>query len=157
MLHKVFIFNNTATFICPKCENVKTINARQFKKTQKKVSVTCKCPCGHSFRAFLERRNYLRKEITLPGIYSRYINGEEVEKGQIVVTDLSRSGLKFKPHVQPGFQVGDNLFIVFNLNDRDKSLIKKKAVIINMSKEMHVGLEFYQKETYGKIGSFLFD
>ncbi len=156
MIHKVFAFNDMATFICPKCENVKTIDVGRFIKIAATVKVNCKCPCGHSFQAYLERRNYQRKEITLPGIYSRKIDGEEVEKGQIVVTDLSRSGMRFKPHIQPAFKIGDQLYIVFNLNDQDKSLIQKKAVVMNISDEMHVGLEFCQKETYGKIGAYLF-
>jgi len=156
MSYKVFTFNEMATFVCPECENVKTIDATKFIKIEKKIKVNCKCPCGHSFQAFLERRNYQRKEITLPGIYSRRINGEEVEKGQIVVTDLSRSGIRFRPHIKPAFKIGDHLQIVFNLNDKDKSLIQKKAVIMNISNELNVGLEFCQKETYGKIGAFLF-
>lgn len=156
MLYKVFIFNNKATFICPKCENVKTIDASPFEKTKSKVQVNCKCPCGHFFKAILERRSYSRKDITLPGIYCRFLHGEEVEKGQIVVLDLSRAGLKFKPHVQPAFQIGDQLHIVFNLNDEEKSLIKKKATIMNINNEMHVGIEFCEKEPYGKIGTFLF-
>jgi len=156
MSYKVFTFNEMATFVCPECENVKTIDATKFIKIEKKIKVNCKCPCGHSFQAFLERRNYQRKEITLPGIYSRRINGEEVEKGQIVVTDLSRSGIRFRPHIKPAFKIGDHLQIIFNLNDKDKSLIQKKAVIMNISNELNVGLEFCQKETYGKIGAFLF-
>jgi len=152
MTYKVFTFNDMATFVCPKCENVKTIDASRFIKIKKRIKVNCKCPCGHSFQAFLERR----KEITLPGIYSRKINNEEVEKGQIVVTDLSRSGMRFRPHIKPAFKIGDQLHIVFNLNDKDTSLIQKKALIMNISDEMNVGLEFCQKETYGKIGAFLF-
>jgi c-di-GMP-binding flagellar brake protein YcgR len=156
MTYKVFTFNEMATFVCPKCENVKTIDASRYIKIKKKIKVNCKCPCGHSFQAFLERRNYQRKEITLPGIYSRTINSEEVEKGQIVVTDLSRSGMRFRPHIKPAFKIGDQLHIVFNLNDKDTSLIQKKALIMNISDEMNVGLEFCQKETYGKIGAYLF-
>ena len=156
MTYKVFTFNEMATFVCPKCENVKTIDASRYIKIKKKIKENCKCPCGHSFQAFLERRNYQRKEITLPGIYSRTINSEEVEKGQIVVTDLSRSGMRFRPHIKPAFKIGDQLHIVFNLNDKDTSLIQKKALIMNISDEMNVGLEFCQKETYGKIGAYLF-
>jgi len=156
MDYKVFTFNEKATFFCPKCKNVKTIDASKFIKIKKKIKINCKCPCGHSFEAFLERRNCQRKETTLPGIYSRKINGKEVERGQIVVTDLSRSGMRFRPHVEPAFKVGDRLHIVFNLNNKDKSLIQKKAVIMNISKEMNVGLEFCQKETFGKIGEYLF-
>jgi len=156
MDNKVFTFNKAATFVCPQCGNIRTIDASKLIKVKQRIKVNCKCPCGHSFMAFLERRNYQRKETTLPGIYSRKINDKEVERGQIVVTDLSRSGRRFKPHIEPAFKVGDKLYIVFNLNDKEKSLIQKKAVITNISKEMNVGLEFCQKETYGKIGAYLF-
>jgi hypothetical protein len=156
MTYRVFTFNDMATFVCPKCEKAKTIDATKYINIKNEIKVNCKCPCGHSFQAFLERRNYQRKEVTLPGIYSRKINGQEVEKGKIVVTQLSRSGIRFRPHIKPAFKVGDQLRIIFNLNDQDKSLIQKKAVIMNISDEMNVGLEFCRKETYGRIGAYLF-
>ncbi|RJP77869.1 MAG: hypothetical protein C4522_14330 [Desulfobacteraceae bacterium] len=156
MTHKVFILNNKATFICPKCDNVKTIDATPYAKTRSKVEVNCKCPCGHFFKAIMERRNYLRKDIMLPGIYCRFSNGEEIEKGQMVVMNLSRAGLKFKPRVQTAFQVGDRLHIVINLNDPEKTLIDKMATIMNINDESNVGMEFCEKESYGKIGALLF-
>jgi len=156
MIYKVFIFNNKATFICPECEKVKTIDARPYLHSKARMRVNCKCPCGHSFKAIMERRNYLRKDITLPGVYCRFMDGQEIEKGQIVVLDLSRGGLKFKPHVPPAFQIGDQLHVIFNLNDRKKSLIKKKATIKNINQKMLVVMEFCRREPYGRIGSFLF-
>lgn len=156
MAHKVFILNNKATFVCPKCDNVKTIDAEPYAKAESEVQVNFTCPCGHSFEAIMERRNYLRKDITLPGIYCRFSNGKEIEKGQMVVMDLSRAGLKFKPHVQAAFQIGDQIQIAFTLNDYQKTLIEKTATIMNINEEMFVGMEFCEKEPYGKIGKLLF-
>lgn len=156
MNHKVQVFDNHATFVCPRCENTKTVNVAEYKKVNKKVSVLCKCPCGHSYTALLERRNYERKPTVLPGVYSRSVSGLGVEKGQIVVVELSRSGLKFKPRDTTGLKIGDKLTVFFNLNDDAQSLIKKKTVIMNINEGMHVGTEFCSTEPYGKIGAFLF-
>ncbi len=153
---KVYVFDDHATFVCPKCENTKTVNVSQYKKASKEINVNCKCPCGHSHTAFLERRNYERKETTLSGIYSRLIDGKHMEKGKIVVTELSRSGLKFRPSVQTGFNIGDEVTISFSLTDDENSLIKKKIKIMNIHDDMDVGTEFITKETYGKIGAYLF-
>ncbi len=157
MTYRIYIFGNKASFICPKCKKSKTVNVKKYKKTNKKVRVNCKCPCGHSFEALLERRNYRRKEIALPGIFSRSLKTIGIEKGNIVIMDLSRAGLKFKSHVKAEFRIGDRLCIDFHLNDKEKSFIKKEAVIRNISPDLLIGTQFNATDFYGKIGAYLFD
>ncbi len=153
---KVYVFDDHATFFCPKCENTKTVKVADYMKADKEVTVKCSCPCGYTYKAFLERRNYERKETTLSGIYKRMIDGNNVEEGQIVVTELSRSGLRFRPSVNTAFNIGDEINISFTLNDTEKSLIRKKTRIVNIQDETDVGTEFLDKEIYGKIGAYLF-
>jgi len=157
MAYRIYIFDNKASFVCPKCKKSKTINVKKYKKTKKKVKVNCKCPCGNSFEALLERRSYHRKEITLPGIYSRSLEANGIEKGNIVIMDLSRAGLKFKSHVKAEFRIGDRLSIDFHLNDKEKSFIKREAVIRNISHDSLIGAQFDSSDFYGKIGAYLFD
>lgn len=156
MVHRLYTFDNKASFVCPKCHKTKTVNVRKYTKAKKKVAVKCKCSCGHTIEAILERRNYRRKETTLPGIYSRSTKANGIEKGNIVITDISRAGLKFKSHVNAEFRIGDRLCIDFHLNDSEKSFIKKEAVIRNVSQDLHIGAQFSSTEFYGKIGAFLF-
>lgn len=156
MNQKWYIYKGKTTFVCSACKQTNSIIVTDFLSLHAAVNLTCECPCGFSQTALLERRRYQRKEIVLPGIYSRYLEGKRVEKIQIVVTELSLSGLRFKPHLEPGFTVGDNLWIKFNLNDEKKSLIKKEAAVMNINPEKQVGVEFRIKETGGPIGSYLF-
>jgi len=157
MVQKIYTFDNKASFACPKCKKSKTVNIKKYQKTKQRVKVNCKCPCGHSFEALLERRNYRRKETTLPGIFSRTVGATGIERGNIVIMDLSRAGLKFKSHVKAEFRIGDRLCIDFHLNDREKSFIKKDAIIKNISLDSQIGTQFNSTDFFGKIGAYLFD
>jgi len=156
MNHKIYTFDEQATFVCPNCNKTKTINIAKFKKTKRVVKVNLKCSCGHSLETLLERRNYRRKETTLPGIFSRPIERSGVERGNIVIMDISRAGLKFKSHVRAEFNIGDKLLIDFHLNDKEKSFIKKEAIIKNICRDDMIGAQFCATDFYGKIGEYIF-
>lgn len=156
MENKLYIYNNTATFICPDCGRYKTVDVSRFIDADKAVKVRSRCKCGYRGSAFLERRSYQRQEITLPGMYSRELPGGRVEKGPIVVMDLSCSGAKIKPHFQSNFTIGDKIKIKFNLNDSKKSLVKKEAMVISMDIDCQMGMAFSTIDTKGPIGPYLF-
>lgn len=157
MKKKIYVFGDEATAICPQCGKTKTVNVSNLKKAGGKVQVNFKCPCGHSEKSLLERRKSQRKEITLPGIYSRLYAGEEIERDRMVVTELSCSGMRFRTHVETGFNVGEKLQVSFYLNDRVKSLVKKRAVVSNVKGDAQVGIAFSEWETVGPISAFLFE
>lgn len=157
MNQKLYIYNGKTAFLCPACNKMTTLIVSDYIELETIVHVACECLCGYSQTAFLERRRYQRKEITLPGIFSRYREGRRVEKKPIVVMELSLSGMRFSPHMEPGFVIGDAIWIKFNLNNYEKSLIKKEAMVVNIRPEKQVGVEFRIKETFGPIRSYLFD
>ena len=68
---KVYISkNNTATFVCPNCENTTTADVTRYAKMDKTVRVNIKCRCGQNFNAVLEKRRRYRKNTRLPGTYT---------------------------------------------------------------------------------------
>ncbi|MFZ5572675.1 MAG: PilZ domain-containing protein [Thermodesulfobacteriota bacterium] len=157
MHQKLYVYKGKAAFLCPVCGRLTTLSVSDYLERESIVHLACDCACGFSRTALLERRHYKRKETTLPGIYSRYRQGKRIEKIPIVVTELSLSGLRFKPHAdQAGLMIGDTLWIKFNLSDPDKSLIRKEAKVVTMRPERQVGVEFRVKETKGPLDSFLF-
>ncbi|MCP4745326.1 MAG: hypothetical protein GY874_04165 [Desulfobacteraceae bacterium] len=141
-MEKTFISNNdTATFVCPECGNVATVNVEQFAFIDKKVTVHCKCHCGNNFSVSLEKRRQYRKETDLPGVYYCRIDGGNIDKGIMRVVDISSKGLKLKLNVERNFKVGEPLKIEFHLNDKRRSFIQKDVVVRNVNKNI-VGTSF---------------
>jgi hypothetical protein len=137
--------NNTATFVCPNCENTTTADVTRYAKMDKTVHVNIKCRCGHAFQAVLEKRRRYRKATRLPGTYTyEGPNGVE-DKGIMQVVDISSSGLKLKLNVGRAFKLGDRIRVEFNLDDPQHTAIDKVVIVKNVSKE-YVGVAFNERE-----------
>jgi hypothetical protein len=139
-MEKVHISNsNSATFVCPNCENTSTVDVSKYAKIEKRVTVNVKCRCGHEFKVELEKRKKYRKQTNLPGTYTNL--DTDIDKGVISVMDISSTGLKLKLNVQPNFKVGDTLRVEFNLDDKRHTEIIKKVIVQNISGK-YVGVAF---------------
>jgi len=148
MLEKVFISDdNIAIFICPECKKTKNVDISRHKNLDKAYKIKCTCPCGHVYNAILEKRKHYRKETDLPGIYITIISSlgadfvEEVGRGTLRVTDISRSGLQLTLKMKRSFSIGDKIAVEFKLDDRRNTPIKKE-VIIKSIKRLIIGVEF---------------
>jgi hypothetical protein len=143
MSERVFIQEkNTAIFLCPKCASFKTIDVSAYSDIEGDVEIDIECKCGHSFSAFLDRRKDYRKKVNLPGTYTYTSSEGEIERGTLFVKDISRNGFKFKVKVDPKFSVGDNISLKFQLDNKQKTLIKKEVVIKNIFKDKTISSEF---------------
>lgn len=147
MLPKVFITgNNTATFVCPQCGNATSTNVAKYATIKQRVTVSCRCSCGHQFDVSLEKRRQYRKETDLPGVfYFQRANGE-TDKGNMRVMDISSTGLKLKLNVARQFQEGDSLRVEFHLDDKRRTLMEKAVVVRNVHKNI-VGTSFVQGQS----------
>ena len=149
---RIFASGSKATFICPKCEISRTADVSKLLKFEIQIKINCKCKCGHQFKAIVERRKFFRKHIDFTGIFY-CVN--DLKKTLMVVTDISRSGCKLK--VNPSnnnFNIGDKVFIEFNLDDSYKSLIRKEASI-RTNNGKYLGLEFDSIDQYDMLGRYL--
>jgi Zn ribbon nucleic-acid-binding protein len=136
---KVFMDSqNMATFVCPECQKAKTIDVSQYKDIDKAVRVKCRCACGHSYTVLLERRKFYRKEADLPGIYNL---PAKKRKGNMLVKNLSRNGLKLELTRPESFKIGDKLVVEFRLNDSKKTLITQEVVVRSIEGK-YIGTEF---------------
>lgn len=154
-LPKIFITqDDKAAFTCPQCGKVKVTNVSQFKNINKAViKVKCTCPCGHKYSVLLERRREIRKEVQLIGTY--YVSEKGMDlKGRVIITDLSRSGLRFKTYMPHEFKIGETIQLEFTLNDRENSLIKRKMIVRSQHGDS-VGTSFVSTEHYDKLGTYL--
>ena len=154
MVEKVYITRKqTAAFICPMCQISKTVDASKFVKLDKMSKINVKCPCGHTFTSFLERRKHYRKETNLAGSFIRFVAGKPADKGNMIVRNLSSTGMKLEVHENFDFSKGDVLEIEFQLDDVKRTLIKRKVVIRNI-KNSYLGTEFFQTEIEDKALGF---
>jgi PilZ domain-containing protein len=161
MAEKVFVTeSNMAVFECPQCNKAKNVDVSRYKDIRQVVRIKVKCPCGHSYRVVLERRKHYRKDVNFPGTYTYVLPDYREDKGGITVKDLSRSGVKIKLNVKKDFKIGDSLSLEFNINDKQRSLIKKEAVIKKIS-DLYLGVEFISIDSSDPsdkaIGFYMFD
>lgn len=146
MTQKVFITTkNTATFVCPECGNTSIANVSKYAAIDKKVSVNCKCICGHQFKVSLEKRRQYRKATNLPGVYYYEKGHGDVDKGNMRVVDISSNGLKLKFNVERHFDGGERLRVEFHLDDKRHTFIKKEVIVRNTFNNL-VGTSFSPHE-----------
>ena len=143
---------NRMSIICPKCGFEQKINTTNFKDTQKKLKGRCRC--GEPYQYTIEFRKRYRKDVRLPGKYSILGKGE---KEEIIIRDLSFTGIRFeslKPHQ---ILKDDTLEVIFKLDNHRRSRIRKLVKVIWVrdlivaahyieTKLYENDLEFYLKE-----------
>ncbi len=153
MAGKVFINEkNMATFICPECQKAKTTNVAKYKHIETAIKVNCKCPCGHKYKVLLERRKFNRKELNLPG---KYICLKNDDRGLMTVADISRTGLGLRLNVERKFDKGEKLLLEFNLDDRERSFIKREVYVRSVN-GLAVGCEFCRHDhQHDALGPYL--
>jgi len=146
MVQKVYISSsNTATFQCPACGTVKTADVSQYANATQTISVNCSCPCGHTFRCRLEKRKQYRQGADLPGKF--IVMGEHgpEDTGLIKIVDLSATGMKLQMTVPREFPLGAELMVEFRLDDRERTQMKKRVTVRNVS-GLFVGCAFHPNE-----------
>ena len=145
-MQRVFISSDdTATFSCPHCKKMRTVNIADYAGLDKAVKINVRCGCGHRYPAMLERRRQFRREVAFPGTYARIVNGRAMDSGSMVVKDVSRTGLKIRVPSARHLNSGDTLEVVFRLDDPKKSQIQKQ-VVIRKIEGVDLGVQFISIE-----------
>lgn len=152
MTEKIFANQDgTTTIICPQCGKLKQADISKFIDIRSVVRIRCRCICGYSYIAELERRRFVRKKSNFSGSFSRTDNGR---KGIMTVCDISRSGLKLKVSTNEMFKIGDELSVEFRLDDNLRSLVRKNVIIRKIDKN-YLGVEFSSMDHYDQLGAYL--
>jgi hypothetical protein len=147
MVTKVYISNaNTATIVCPQCDKNKTVDVSRYIELNQTVRVKSKCTCGHTWTSVLEKRRQYRKSVDFPGFYELIENGETTDKGSMIVTDLSLTGLKMKLNVSRNFEIDSRLLVEFHLDDNRRTQMRKNVLVKNVS-GAYVGVAFSASES----------
>jgi hypothetical protein len=134
--------SNHVTVICPKCGLKKNINVFKYKDTHKRLKAKCKC--GEVFRLSLEFRRFHRRIVRLTG---EYFVQERDEKGEVLIKDISMTGINFdavKPH---SIAKHDTVEVKFTLDNPDKTELDT-LVKIMWAKDLNVGGRFIDQGSY---------
>ncbi|MBT8351812.1 MAG: PilZ domain-containing protein [Deltaproteobacteria bacterium] len=159
-MQKVFVSSDhTITFKCPKCNEPKTVDVSSHENLEKAERVKVKCACGNIYFALIEKRKQFRRTTNFPGTFTHIVSDIPKDKGTMVVTDVSRTGLRIKINTKRDFFLGDKLMVEFHLDDKNKSLIKKEC-IIKKDFGLEFGIEFTSVHpsdpSYRAIGFYMF-
>jgi PilZ domain len=145
---------DTVTLACEACHRSKTLPAATVKDLPQPLTV--RCPCGALFGVTVISRSCYRKHTQLPGTYTQRDaqTGQVHARGQMIVEDLSRTGLGFRPRGPHAVRVHDVLLVAFRLDDPQQSLIQK-AVRVRRIADGRIGGEFLDHDTYTETNRLL--
>jgi hypothetical protein len=141
--------NNQAIIICQKCGINKNLNVKKFKDTHKRLKA--KCRCGEVFRLTLDFRRHYRKNVRLAG---EYFAQEKGEKGEILIEDISMTGINFaalKPH---NLSIGDTVELKFTLDNSMRTRVQEPVKIVRIA-HRNVGAQYINKRRMQRIWFFI--
>ncbi len=143
--------DNLAAMVCPVCDFLVIEDVSpHFSNAKNSVQAQFRCKCGHTYSVFLERRKYYRKSTKLSGVF----NPSRMDRGMTVL-DLSRSGLKFTTNRSHDIGVGDELYVEFELDDRERSKVLRKIEVKSVEGEV-IGGAFIRSEKPTTITNYLY-
>jgi hypothetical protein len=127
---------------CPKCGLEQNIYISKFKDNQKKLKG--KCRCGEPYQYTIEFRKRYRECVRLIG---EYIIQGIGEKGEIVIWDLSMSGIWFECMNPHHISKNDVLRVNFKLDNSKRSDIRKSVTVIWVRDNI-IGAQFIKTKLY---------
>jgi len=149
---KVVVANNmTASIKCPLCGDVKTFDVGRFKDRDHNLRV--KCNCGTIFPVTIDFRKSYRKEVKLPGYYSKVPYRGAWSNMNVV--SLSMGGVGISPIGGHSIHSGEELVVKFTLDDKIESMIDSRVSVVNVN-DGYIGCGFIEVEPPAKaIGQYL--
>ena len=145
--------DRTAVLTCPHCNRQKEISVDSFKDHKNRLNV--KCACKKTFTVILEYRKRVRKRTHLHG---KYVNHSQKDRtGNLVVKNVSVSGLEFSSMDLPHFNLNDELTIEFTLDDEHMSVVRKEVTVVDI-RIKSIGCEFSRSGEYafdGPLGFYI--
>ena len=141
--------NNQSRIVCHKCGINKNLDVTKFKDTHKRLKA--KCRCGEVFRLTLDFRRHYRKNVRLAG---EYFVQEKDEKGEILIEDISMTGINFatlKPH---NFSKDDTVELKFTLNNPMRTRVQESVKIIRII-DRNVGAQYINQSRMQRIWFFV--
>jgi hypothetical protein len=129
--------NGRVSVVCPNCGL--TITNEALRRASPAKPIQIKCTCNRIFKAAFEKRKYYRKQVEL---YGSFIATSPIrDENDIIVTDLSLTGLAFETVGKHMLRINDVGTVRFTLNDVQRSIIIRN-VILKSVRDNLVGAAF---------------
>ncbi len=141
--------NNRARINCHKCGINNNLDVTKFKDTHKRLKA--KCRCGEVFRLTLDFRRHYRKNVRVAG---EYFVQEKDEKGEILIENISMTGINFatlKPH---NFSKDDTVKLIFTLDNPMRTRVQEPVKIIRIT-DLNVGAQYINQSRMQRIWFFV--
>jgi hypothetical protein len=146
-----FDARNEGIVACEQCGISITINASAC--TNPRGSLVIKCPCGTISHTSFDKRRSIRKAAKLRGVYIK--EADRKKTGEILVENLSPTGLRFRTVFQHDIAVNDTLQIKFALDDEHRTIICEQ-VRVRYVRRYQIGACFLNTDVYSAaLGIYL--
>lgn len=146
--------SDRATIVCDHCGETKAVDVSSFKHIKRALKI--RCVCHHEFRVFVEVRKFHRKKTAFTGEYEIIKSTTQffVKKDDILIEDLSRTGVGMRTKRNHKLKADDIIMIRFILDDKQHTEIQRRAVIKNV-KDAYIGAEFLDADGYDQANRLL--
>ena len=129
--------DGTVPSTCPACGAERPFQSDKIGTRGRPVEL--RCSCGNRFSVLPEFRRAYRRETNLRGTYTKF--SSENEYGQIIIKNMSMTGVGFTTESDHRLGEGDELMLRFMLDDRKDAKIEAGAVVVRTHGE-YVGCKF---------------
>jgi len=134
-----------AWITCDQCKHTSAVDLSNRSAGEHLLDYKC-VKCETVSEVTCEFRKSFRKEVCLNGTFVQQ-QPRDVQGGRIEITDISKSGIKFKTRVKYNFKPGYLLKLTFTLDDRHQTLLNQMIVVKWIDGQM-VGGEFIRQEPW---------
>ncbi len=150
--------DGSATVVCPACGRSKVMPASAIRPGLK---IKARCVCNIEFYVTFEFRCNYRKAVQLPGTYT--LLPPNHGGGEMMVTDISRNGIKLHLPSGHGLTPGQRIEIKFQLDDKRQSEIQRQVVmrhvlghgvVLGQVLGTDAGCEFIEHDFFDKVLGF---
>jgi hypothetical protein len=127
-VQKVLVNEKSMAWItCGQCKHTSAVDLSGSSDGDNIIAYKC-LKCEAVFDVACEFRKSYRKAVSLQGTF-RQQQPIENQAGRIEITDLSRTGIKFKTRLKYNFQPGYILKLTFTLDDRNKTIVNQTTEV----------------------------
>jgi c-di-GMP-binding flagellar brake protein YcgR len=154
---KVYVADDgKATFVCPECGFARRIEVMHLLKEKKLIRV--RCQCSKAFVVNFEMRKAYRKEVRLVGEYCLRSDEHKSPYVQMIVEDVSMTGIRFRTPMNHGLRKGDLVYMKFTLDNPRRSVIQSVAEVRWVNGK-NVGVQFVDLASGSEkaLGYYLMD
>ncbi len=121
-MQKVLVNDKGIAWItCDHCKHTSSVDLSGSNGVVNVIEYKCS-KCEAVYEVTCEFRKTYRKEVSLHGTFIQQQPMEE-QAGRIEITDLSKTGIKFRTRVKYNLKPGYILKLTFTLDDRNKTLV----------------------------------